>query len=97
VNYRKSAKSSSSSGRKSRNLREATYHLREEALRRYRINHQGDDPPADWQLTLDEQNDIIRALSPPGLNLDPELVAAQSEGAFRDISTPRGTEWQCIA
>lgn len=82
---------SSASGRKSRNLREATYHLREEALKRYRNKHKGEDPPIDWEPTTDEQDAIIRALSPPNLSPDPALLAAQSEGAFEGLGTPRGT------
>ena len=82
---------SNSSGRKSRNLREATYHLREEALRRYRLKHAGDDPPVDWEPSTAEQDDIIRALSPPGGEADPELLAAQSDGAFVGLGTPRGS------
>lgn len=76
------------SGRKSRNLREATQHLREEALRRYRLRHQGDDPPEDWQPTDQEQDAIIRALSPAN-QIDPELVQAKNEGAFYNIGSPR--------
>lgn len=88
-NVKPSARSSASSGRKSRNLRQATQHLREEALRRYRRAHQGDDPPPDWEPSPDEQDDIIRALSPPGA-WDPHLVAAQNDGAFENLGTPRG-------
>lgn len=84
-------RSSASSGRKSRNLREATYHLREEALRRYRTNHQGEDPPPEWEPSAEEQYDIIRALSPPGEYFDSQLVAAQDQGAFEKLGTPRGT------
>lgn len=82
---------SNASGRKSRNLREATYHLREEALRRYRVKHSGDDPPENWEPSPTEQDDIIRALSPPGQDPDPELLAARNDGAFSNIGTPRGS------
>lgn len=71
-------------------MREATQHLREEALRRYRLNHAGDDPPEDWEPPQDEQEDIIRCLSPPG-EVDPELKRAQESGAFSNLGTPRPT------
>lgn len=87
----KESNHSSASGRKSRNLREAYHHLREEALRRYRLNHEGDDPPEDWEPSLEEQDDIIRALSPRNDEADPELLQAQADGAFKNIGTPRAT------
>lgn len=55
------------------------------------MNHAGDEPPEDWEPTATEQDDIIRALSPPGHEPDPDLLAAQSDGAFRNIGTPRGS------
>lgn len=94
----------SGEGRKSRNLREATQHLREEALRRYRMKHSGEDPPAEWEPSAAEQEEIIRAVTPPGPIQDEALAdlvermsaagtpRTSSPMSFTSTPTPRAEE-----